>query len=481
MPRYPLGGLRVRLTVAVGASFSLLLAVSALLLYATLEQHWREEVDLNLKHSSEGAYALFLADTEDNVTPRATLIHVATELVYGDRSIVGLDPEGQIIAHSRSIEDTPEFFDTDLAVVDTIPVTLMTAEGPSRAMAVRLPEGFRLILGVSLGPVEERLWHLRVTLTAGFLLSMLAGTMVAFLVSGRALTPVTDVARTADRVSDALARGVVPDIALPAPAAPDEVGRLQEAFAALVRRLDIALGREREVAANQRRFFADAAHELRTPITILRNEIETARQTADPATPERVMLDRLQTEAEHLTNLVSDLLLLARGETAGDLRAASVLYLDDIVSRVILRAGRHPAAAGRHLTTGRFDTSAVRGDPSLLERAVMALVENALIHAPGSDIEITVGAEDGAEPRRWVAVTDDGPAIPPEARDKIFERFFRVRHDIPGSGLGLAIVRWIAELHGGTLRLDQRQDGRGKAFVLELPGAPQPRPATESA
>ncbi|MHB1330152.1 MAG: hypothetical protein ACYC2K_18285, partial [Gemmatimonadales bacterium] len=258
MASYPLRGLRVRLTVAVGASFSLLLAVSALLLYAALERHWREEVDSNLKHSSEGAYALFLADTEDNVTARATLVHVATELVYGDRSIVGLDPEGQIIAHSRSIEDTPEFFDTDLAAVDTVPVTLMTAEGPSRAMAVRLPDGFRLILGVSLAPIEERLWHLRLTLAAGFVLSVLVGTAVAFLVSGRALTPVIDVARTADRVSDALARGIVPDVALPAPAAPDEVGRLQVAFAALVRRLDTALGREREVAAHQRRFFADA-------------------------------------------------------------------------------------------------------------------------------------------------------------------------------------------------------------------------------
>ncbi len=480
MARYPLGGLRVRLTVAVGASFSLLLAISALLLYAVLEQHWREEVDSNLKHSSEGAYALFLADTEDNVTPEATLIHVATELVYGDRSIVGLDPDGQIIAHSRSIENTPEFFDTDLRAVDTIPVTLMTAEGPSRAMAVRLPDGFRLILGVSLGPVEERLWDLRLTLAVGFVLSVLMGTGVAFLVSGRALTPVIEVARTADRVSDALARGIVPDVALPPPAAPDEVGRLQVAFAALVRRLDIALGREREVAANQRRFFADAAHELRTPITILRNEIETARQTTDPAAPERTMLDRLQTEAEHLTNLVSDLLLLARGETAGDLRTASVFYLDDVVSRVILRAGRHPAAAGRQLSTGRFDTAAVRGDPSLLERAVMALVENALVHAPGSDIEIMVGTENGAAPRRWVAVADNGPAIPPEAADKIFERFFRVRHDIPGSGLGLAIVRWIAELHGGTLRLEQ-PDGHGKAFVLELPGADGSAPGADSA
>lgn len=480
MPRYPLRGLRVRLTVAVGASFGLLLAVSALLLYAALERHWREEVDLNLKHSSEGAYALFLADTEDNVTPRATLIHVATELVYGDRSIVGLDPDGQIIAHSRSIEDTPEFFATDLGAVDTVPVTLMTDEGPSRVVAVRLPEGFRLILGVSLGPVEERLRDLRLTLTAGFVLSLLAGTVVAFLVSGRALTPVTDVARTADRVSDALARGVVPDVVLPTPAAPDEVGRLQVAFAALVRRLDLALWREREVAANQRRFFADAAHELRTPITILRNEIETARQTADPHAPERIMLDRLQTEAEHLTNLVSDLLLLARGETAGDLRTASVLYLDDIVSRVILRAGRHPAAAGRQLTTGRFDTSAVRGDPSLLERAVMALVENALIHAPASDIEITVGAEDGRNPRRWVAVADHGPAIPPEAKEKIFERFFRVRHDVPGSGLGLAIVRWIAELHGGSLRLVQHPDQAGKAFILELPAHSQTHSGTSA-
>ena len=111
------------------------------------------------------------------------------------------------------------------------------------------------------------------------------------------------------------------------------------------------------------------------------------------------------------------------------------------------------------------------GDRSMLERALMALVHNALLHAPGSPVELSAGTsgEDGQR-TSWVTVRDFGPGVPPAQRERIFERFTRGSTAAPGTGLGLAIAQSIAEAHGGSLRLDPVQPGA--AFTLRLPAPP---------
>lgn len=468
MASYPFRGLRVRLAVAVAASYAFLLAFAAVILYLVLQRQWYAEVDANLAVSARAASAFFSTELVEYGSPEATVVHIVSELVFGDRTIVALDSAGRRIARSRPIEGAPDLWSSDLAALADGPITVATAAGPCRVIPAPLAKGFRLAIGFPLTPVEQRLANLRAILTVVSLLCLGLGSVVALATTRRVLAPVNRLAGEADRVGQALAGGgAVPAIA-PQTETPDEVGRLEAAFVALINRLNDALGKEREAAASQRRFFADAAHELRTPLAILRNQIDAALQVA--TAPERAVLEPLGKETEHLGRLVGDLLLLARGETAGDLAGVGIVGLDDLTGAAIVRAGRHPAAAGRQIAVGEFDTAPVKGDRTLLERAVLALLENALLHAAPSDVHVSVGVNRAnGRPTAWVRVSDDGPPIPDADRARIFERFVRLRRDVPGSGLGLAIVGRIAALHGGGLSLAQPDGEHAKSFVLEMP------------
>ncbi len=460
-------GLRVRLAVTVAASFGLLLALAASVLYGVLRREWWAEVDRALGQSAESTHGLFGADLADYGSPEATTVHIVSEMVFGDRTIVARDSNGRELARSRPIGGLPEVAPGSLGDVGAAPITLEAPAGRVRAVSVPLPEGLSVVVAFPLAPLEGRLARLRWILGLGLVQSVVVGAGVAMAASRRVLEPITAMATRADQVSDAIGQGTIPLPAIPGSSRRDEVGRLQQAFHALVARLETALAKERSAATDQRRFFADAAHELRTPVAILQNEIGIA--LSGPAVNiNRDTLARLATETQQLSRLVADLLLLARGESAADI-AAHTVYLDDVASKAVLRAGQHPAAANRRIAVGQFDAARVRGDATLLERAILGLIENALLHAAPSDVEVAVGVDQtgGA----WVSVSDHGEAIPAEETGRIFERFVRLRHETPGSGLGLAIVRWIAELHGGTLALTQSVDPRTKAFTVRLPVA----------
>lgn len=239
-----------------------------------------------------------------------------------------------------------------------------------------------------------------------------------------------------------------------------------------------ALRREREVAEQQRRFLADAAHELRTPIAIIRSAAEVSLAGDDSAEERKDALASVAQEAARLGSLVADLLALAREGTATAVEAREPVFLDDLAHRVVGRLRRLPIAAGREITLGDFDEAPVRANPALAERAIFALVHNALVHAAGSRIELSAGRDDTGKGRAsWIRVRDWGPGVPPEAESRVFERFERLDPAAPGSGLGLAIARQIAEVHGGTLTLE-RPDGGGTAFVLRLPSLDAPSPGS---
>ena len=184
------------------------------------------------------------------------------------------------------------------------------------------------------------------------------------------------------------------------------------------------------------------------------------------------MRARIATEAAELGTLVGDLLLIARGDNNALQPARERLYLDDLVSPVLNRVRTLPQVADRELRHGEFEAAPVRGDRPMLERALLALVHNALLHAPGSAIEISTGSTlgNGSDaPTSWVTVRDYGPGVAPELAQRIFDRFARGNGAAAGTGLGLAIARSIAEAHGGTLTLDPVD--RGAAFTLRLPAA----------
>jgi signal transduction histidine kinase len=296
---------------------------------------------------------------------------------------------------------------------------------------------------------------------------------VGWVVAGRVLRPIgriTSVAR------DIQATDLSRRIELPGP--DDELKQLSDTFDAMLARLDAAF-------AAQRQFVADASHELRNPLAIIRTNVDVA--LADPrADPEdlRHTIAVVKRASDRMARLVDDLLALARRQEPTlehepvDLGAAVAEASDDFVV---------PAAA-RQIVLDRAIAPdvIVTGDRDALKRAVANLLENAVRLAPaGSRIRLATGSEGD---RAWIAVADEGPGIAPEDQARVFDRFWRAdkarsRAD-GGTGLGLAIVRQIAESHGGQVRL-QSKVGVGSSFVIWLPVAsdtsePPSKPASSA-
>jgi signal transduction histidine kinase len=420
------------------------------------------------------ARALFDHDRPEFRTSAETAAHLLTELVFADRTIVALDAANRRLASTLPYAGAPLLDDLDLRVHAPAPATVSLRSGPARVLEVTLPDDVRLVVAMPLGPLEQRLRGLRVTLGVGLPLILLLGAIVGLAASRSALQPVIELSGAADRIGEAALRGEVNPPALPPSAAPDEVGHLRDALQRLVQRSSQAHRQEREVAERQRAFLADAAHELRTPVAIIRSEAEASLAAdADPAA-HRVALGAIAREADGLGALLGDLLALARERTADNLEAHELFYLDDLAHRVVARTRRLPVAQGREISFGEFAEAPVHGNRELIERAVLALVHNALVHAAPSRIELAAGTRtDGGRPLSWIAVRDWGPGIPVGERERVFERFARLDSRKPGSGLGLAIARQVAEVHGGCLVLSPSgSDGRTE-FILQFPTADQ--------
>jgi len=242
------------------------------------------------------------------------------------------------------------------------------------------------------------------------------------------------------------------------PATGDEIDRLAHTMNETLERLEGAIRR-------QQRFVADASHELRSPLTRIRAELEVDLSSGEPADPMRTEQSVLDATIE-LQQLVEDLLHLARGDddiTDSDFRPVD---LDDIV----LREARRLRERGR-VAVDLKEVAAAQtiGDRHQLARAVRNLLDNAERHAAST---VTVGLAE-TEGRVLLTVCDDGDGISPEDRDGIFERFTRLddarARDTGGAGLGLAIVRDIIKRHHGTVDLDRCAETR---FVVELPLVP---------
>jgi len=337
-----------------------------------------------------------------------------------------------------------------------------------------------LVLQVAqpLGALEGTLQALQATV----LLVGAAGVLIAFgagwVLARTALHPIDRLAHTADAI------GVARDFGRRVPVAgarPDEVGRLGMAFNRMLGELQAAHDQVATALVAQRRFVADASHELRTPLATMRGNVDLLRQMiadlGDGDIQETAILDDVSAEAERMSRLVADLLLLAQadagqhltlrpvdvGLVARDAARTARLLRDDVLVEVVT------------LPSDLW----VRGHADRLRQVLMILLDNAVKHAP-PDGHVALSAErasvDGAE-SVGIRVSDDGPGIAPADQDRVFERFYRApgSRSGEGTGLGLAIARWIVEEHQGSISLASRP-GAGATFIVWLPSIPPPAP-----
>ena len=308
--------------------------------------------------------------------------------------------------------------------------------------------------------------HARNVFHAQSLLAMAAilaaGAFLIYCLVGRALAPLDELTRQIrSRTAEDLARP------LAVPRCDGEVAELAHAFNQMSQRLD-------QVFIMQKNFSHNAAHEFRTPLTILKTRLSLFRKKYGRQSPEvEELLQITEGEVDRLTGIVGGLLQLTN--------LAQNTRREPISSADLLRAVEEelaPLAAERRvLLQGARESCLLYGDRELLYRAVFNLVENAVKYSPeGSAVNIRVQCR---AQRLFISVEDQGPGIPEDLRGRIFEPFFRVddarTRRQGGTGLGLALVQAIAQFHGGTVSVSESPSG-GSRFLLELPCQNAPAP-----
>jgi heavy metal sensor kinase len=320
------------------------------------------------------------------------------------------------------------------------------------APVVRKGQRQLLVAGESLAPVERSMRHVVSLLLLAFPAALLLTGAGGWWLARRALRPVESMTATAAAIGvDRL------DDRVPEPPARDELRELARTFNGMLDRI-------RAGVQEQRRLVADASHELRTPLAAMRAEIDVSL-VADDLSPAAVeVLESARVEVDRLSRMVDDLLTLATADEDGGLalalEPADLSVLAEQASGA-LRAQAVQRGVEVELSGG---PAPVLADPVRLGQAIRNVLENAIEFSPPGSV-VTVETAAGR-----LVVADEGPGIPPELRERVFERFFRAdpsrTRDTGGSGLGLAIAREIVDAHGGRIRVEPREPG--SAFAIEL-------------
>ena len=288
------------------------------------------------------------------------------------------------------------------------------------------------------------------------LVVLLACAVGGYWLAARAFTPIQRLAATARRIK---AGDLHKRVAVPL--ARDEVQYLALTLNEMLDSLEQAF-------SSQRRFVADASHELRTPVAVIRNKTDVARLWARTPQDYVAVLEGVNAEAERLGHLISDLLALARGDEGRTQFEREPTRLDLIAYEVAASTDLLAAEGGITLEVQAPGSVTILGDEARLIQVVMNLVENAVRYTnPGGHVTVTV---EGRQGQACLSVRDTGIGIAPEHLPRIFERFYRAdpSRQRSGSGLGLSIAEWVVRAHGGTVSV-KSQVGQGSCFTMTLP------------
>ncbi|MEA2333498.1 MAG: hypothetical protein QOH58_3636 [Thermoleophilaceae bacterium] len=435
--------IRVRLTLAFAVTMVVVLAGAGLFVYLRLENDLNESVTAGLQTraaavaASGSAAAGAAGDSEEGFA----------QLLGTDGRVV--DSAGGVRGAALSAAELRRAQRGQRVVAER---TLPGIEGEARVLARPADGGEVLAVGQSLDDRDETLAGLATSLAVGGPAAVLVASLLGYALAAAGLRPVEAMRRRAQEVS--LSRD---GERLPLPDASDEIRRLGETLNEMLERLRRSFERER-------RFVADASHELRTPVAVIKAELENALRAGGHDPQVQAALVSAAEECDHLAQLAEDLLVVARSAEDGLPVRTEPLevreLLEGVRERFVDRAGQR----GRAIRVEAADGLQVDADPLRMRQALGNLVDNALRYGEG---EIVLGSrgEDGSVELR---VADHGAGFDAGLDDRAFERFTRgsVARTRGGTGLGLAIVRAIAEAHGGTAEI---VPGAGATVRIALP------------
>jgi two-component system, OmpR family, sensor kinase len=436
MSRLPI---RLRVAAAFAAAMAVVLAGTGLFVYARLGDDLSRALDQDLRLRAQDLSALVRSGHGSLAREGASRLvergESFVQLVGPDGRVVDATPPlgGRSLLGARELHDAlrrARFVD-----VPSVP----GLDEPARLLAVPV-RGRVLVVGATRENRAEALRNLRTELLIAGPLALLVATGLGYLLAGAGLRAVEAMRRRAAEIS-----ADRPGERLPLPGTRDELDRLGATLNEMLARLEAAIERERD-------FVAEAGHELRTPLALLRAELDFALHHAESEEELRAALREASVETDRLVQLAGDLLLIASADRGKlrlrEERVAARELLESVDNRFAWRAreaGRPlevDAPAGLHLT----------GDRLRLEQALGNLVENALRHGKGA-VRLEARPVDS---HVELHVRDEGAGLPPELVSRAFQRFSRLDESRAGggAGLGLAIVDAIAEAHGGSARAD---------------------------
>ena len=480
-----LDSVRVRLTLWYAALLAVFLVVLALATYLIFWRSTLERTDSNLRELSDAFVTTFDSELSDHAgpgAPRAAAEAAITEHRFREHAFVILDPAGRLLISSNELpsKSAGEWLPAELLssaafrkVVDASRSSerafgnVRGGEPGYRATARRFAaagQTYTLVILQSLRAQEEMLEGVQETFAWVIPIAVVLASAGGYVLARKSLAPVVAMSTQAERIGAANLHE-----RLPVHNPRDELGQLAASFNQLLGRVDESFER-------QKRFVADASHELRTPVAILRGESEVALSRAERSAAEyRESLRLLHSEAQRLSHIVDDLFTLTRADAGQYPLEPRDFYLDELVADCV-HATRTLAQAKRiTLSCDITEELPMHADEGLLRRMILNLLDNAIKYTPpGGSIWVSSNRGGG---QCALSIKDTGPGISGDLQPKIFERFFRAdkarsHSDTDGgAGLGLSIARWIAEAHGGRLVL-AHSDSSGSTFTAFLPVAP---------
>ncbi len=452
--------IRWQFTLWFGATLALLLFGFSLLLFGVMRHQLLAAVDTGLQEElREITNEISLADQSSDLLKRAK----QRFLEHGDYHFQLVDPAGQVFFQSRVFDGQPALsipapgaagalrIETrDLRGLGACRVATSVVDGPAGRYTIHA--------ATSLEPFEQQISVLITVLVASGPVALVCGLAGGYTLARRALSPVEWMVEVTNRIT---ATDLHQRVEVLNPN--DELGRLAQTLNALIDRLQKAI-------EEMRRFTADAAHELRTPLAVLRSGIEVTLRSPRSADEYRQALEAATDEANRLTRLADQLLFLSR-QAAGVMQLdREEMRLDALVKDVAEQFAARSQEAGVTLAVEPLEPFTVRGDDIRLSQVFYNVLDNAIKYTPrGGRVSVRGRAIDH---RVEIQVEDSGIGIPPAHLSHVFKRFYRVEQsrnsDRGGSGLGLAIAQSAVEAHGGSISIESKP-GHGTVVSISLP------------
>ncbi len=442
--------------------------------YRELQRYVQSQSELAINIIMQAELRGPVTVTRDSLIGAQLVPEVASVMEVIPDYLMVLDTDGRAVyvsekARALPPSDLTSLQESALNIEPGTTATLLTLRSDQIYLAARLENDpttpiERIVAGSSTSTTEA-LWRdlLRSMLMLGPIVLVIGG-MAAFVIGGVAVRPITMIITELEAITDgrSLHRRLGG-----ADAQGDELARLTSTLNAMIGRLENSFG-------GLRRFTADASHELKTPLTVLRASIERAMMARRGSNEQMEFLEEALNEVTRMADLVNSLLSLARADEGRFDLVRDVVLLDSMLRDIAETATILGEPNGIAVIVSECEPLTVEGDAPRLRQLLLNLVENAIKYTSvGGTVEVSLAADAGSA---VITVADTGVGIAAADLPFIFERFWRADRARSrasgrgGTGLGLAISQYIAHAHGGTLTAQSRL-GRGSTFTLTLPGA----------